>query len=141
MSDKNILTFLKIIENVLYGYLERTVNLIRLATLEVKLTTRAIRQLFTLYFIFGLLLFSTWLCLLTAIFTALLVIQHSILIASLGILGFNLILLVIIWLFILKTKKNMFFPATRRQLNLNRNKPIKKKAVTHERYRKKSKKP
>jgi uncharacterized membrane protein YqjE len=92
-------------------------DLSQLAHLEAKLAKQSLVNLIILALVLGGLLTTTWLCLLGLLVTYLMSIQFSLL-AALGIATLlNLILLAIVGLVMLKLKNNLFFPATRRQLN------------------------
>lgn len=128
MESKNALAFIKIIENLVQAYVERWVDLTRLASLEARLAGRALVSLSILYAIFGFLLFSGWLCTLTLLFIGLASIQHNWLFASIVIILINLSLLAMVAFLISKKRKDISFSATRRQFHnkvklINKRKP------------------
>jgi hypothetical protein len=99
------------------SYFKRLMNLLRLAKLEAQLAGKTFWQLLLLCFIFSGLLLSAWLSILGLLFVFLLSFHLSWLLIFSLIVLLNFFLLLVIGLFIMYLKKNMLFPATRRQWN------------------------
>lgn len=116
-KNKKAPSVIGIVKNLALYYLKRLDNVARLASLEARLARKTIAALTLLIIVMGFLLISTWASLLLLLFVFILSLHYSMLVASLVIVVLNLILLLALYLYMGKIKKNLFFPATRRQLS------------------------
>lgn len=120
MKHKKSLGLVFILKNLLQAYLKRLSDLSHLAGLEAKLAGRTIITLTLLSIILVFIVLSTWLSLLLLVFIFLVSLHYTLLFASLVITGLNFFLLIILYFSMVRIKKNLYFPATRRQLaNMN----------------------
>lgn len=116
-KNKKRSTLILIIKNLAQMYLNRLGNIAQLASLEAQLARKTLATIVFLFLILAFLLISTWMSLLLLLFIYLISLHYSLLFASSVIVGLNIILLLVIVLYLQKIKKNLFFPATRRQLS------------------------
>lgn len=105
-----------ILSNLLIAYINRLTDLIHLAGLEAKLAVKTLVNIIILIFIMIIFLISTWLCFLFLVFSYLISLHLSWVFSAFILTLLNIILFAVVCLFILKIKKNLFFPATRKQL-------------------------
>ncbi len=132
MKKKKSLTFFEVIGNLLVAYFEQIVDLARLASLEGELARRTLPQLLVLFFVLGILAISTTLSVFVLLFIGLIALHVSLFVAAVIIVILNFFLLLGVWLLITKLRKNMSFPATRKQLSVTHAKMIKNKALSYE---------
>lgn len=116
-KNKKRFTLLLIIKNLAQLYLNKISNLAQLASLEAQLARKTLATLVFLTLILAFLFISTWMSLLLLLFIYLISLHYSLLFASFIIVLLNLLLFIIISLYMSRIKKNLFFPATRRQLS------------------------
>jgi hypothetical protein len=114
-SEKNP-SLLTIITNILIAYFKRLTDLIHLAGLETRLAIKTLITISILLFIIIILLVSTWLCCLLIIFSYLISLHYSWVFSACLLTIFNIVLMAIVFCCILIIKKNLFFPALRRQI-------------------------
>lgn len=138
MKRKKPISFFGLIQDILEIYLERTIDLIRLISLEKELAKKTALQVLILSFIFAVLFISTWLSLLTLFFLGLRALHINDLISALLIVVLNASLLAAIWFYIVKIKEDMFFPVTRKQLSASHRKSIQNRALYYETTQKKN---
>lgn len=120
MDKKKTVSLLIVIKNLLRAYLKKINALTQLATLEAQLAGQTLVTMVLLIFVMLFLLISTWLSFLVLLFCSLLWCHLSSLTASAIILAVNIIVSLSIYLYMRKIKKNLFFPATRKQLSFMR---------------------
>lgn len=107
-----------VLSNLFIAYLKRFTELIHLAELEAKLAVKTLIQIFILLYFSTLLLLTAWLSLLGVLFFYLTSLHFTPLFAACVIAALNILLILLIAMSIFIIKKNLFFPATRRQLQL-----------------------
>lgn len=91
-------------------------KIISLLGLEARLAGRSFIIIIMLLMIIGTVFTATWLCLLTMLFFYFTSLHLSVQLSLLFLVVINLLMIVLVGLLILKFKKNLFFPATRRQI-------------------------
>lgn len=116
MKQKKALGIVFILKDLLQAYLKRLSDLSELAGLEAKLAGRTLITLVLLGVLMVFLILSTWFSLLLLLFVFLIYLHCSLILASSIITGLNVVALVILYFSMVKIKKNLYFPATRRQL-------------------------
>lgn len=116
MKNKKKPSLLMIITNLVGAYVKRLTDLTQLASLEAKLAVKSLIKIIILVYFLGFVFISTWLCLLLVLFLYLVSLQFSWISAAFIITSLNCIIFFIIIFSIFKLKKNIFFPATRRQI-------------------------
>lgn len=110
--SKTILSLVVLIPT-LFSLVRKTVALIGF---EARLAGRSVVIISVLSLFVVILLSSTWLGMLAMLFFYLTSLQWSLQQSMLLIIAANILMLVIVWLVIVKVKKNLSFPETRRQL-------------------------
>ena len=113
-KDNNLII---IIKNLIESYIERLGQLSYLASLEARLAGRTLLHITGLLFIAGFLLASIWFSLLLIVFFYLISLYFSALTAAVTIACINILVFAAIVSYIFRIKKNLFFPATRRQIS------------------------
>lgn len=108
--------FIQIIINIISAYIDRVIDIIHLAELEIRLALRTLIGILILSLVLLILLSSTWLCFLFLTFIYLISQHFSWLLSAFIITMLNVVLITLIVFSILRMKKNLSFPATRRQL-------------------------
>ena len=91
-------------------------NLISLIEIEANTARKSFVLILILYLIAGVLLTSTWLSILAMFFIYLVSLHLSSMASIFIIIAINILLLAVITVMILKSKKNLSFPKTRRLL-------------------------
>lgn len=91
-------------------------NLTALVSMEARLAGKSFAVMIALGVIFGAMLTATWLGVLAMLFLYFLTLQMNIFLALFIVLLLNILFLCVVGLFMLKEKKNLFFPTTRSQL-------------------------
>lgn len=116
MSQEKKTSLIPILVNLAQAYLKRLCDVIELASLEARLAVRTLFSLAILFFVACILVFSSWLCLLFLAFLYLVSLQYTPLFAASIITLMNVVLLLTCGIYIWNVKRNLFFPATRKQL-------------------------
>lgn len=104
------------IKNIAQTFLKTITDLALLASTEARLAGESIIKIIQLIVIIKILAIITWLSLCGAVAFYVVSLNFSWIVAFLAVAGLNLIALVLAYLMQLKLKKNLYFPATRRQL-------------------------
>ncbi|MDR3492586.1 MAG: phage holin family protein [Gammaproteobacteria bacterium] len=116
MEEKSNLSFITIIYNLSQTFFRLVSDITQLARAEAHLAVSSLVHLVLLYLLAGLLLLTTWICLLGAVIASLVAIHLSWLTSFLFVTLLNILLLITLFLYIKKMKKNLTFQATRKQL-------------------------
>jgi uncharacterized membrane protein YqjE len=120
MRNKTTQTLFAIFSNLIHAYVKRITDLVQLAGLEARLAGKTLIQISILIYIVSVLLISTWFCMLLLLFIYLVSLQFTWVVAAFIITILNVALLFVTIFSILKIKRNLFFPATRRQLEITK---------------------
>ena len=91
-------------------------EVLEILSLEARLAGKSLLMIFILLVVAGLVVITTWLLFMAALVFLLIHISFNLLTSVLVVIGFNIILLVSIFLLIKKLHRNIYFSATRRQL-------------------------
>lgn len=91
-------------------------EVLEILSLEARLAGKSLLIILALLVVAGLVVITTWLLFMAALVFLLIHVSVSSLTAVLAVIGFNIILLGGIILLIKKLHRNVYFPATRRQL-------------------------
>ena len=116
MEEKSSLSFITIIYNLSQTFFRLVGDITRLARTEAHLAVSSLIRLVLLSLLAGLLLLTTWICILGAVIASLVAIHFSWLTSFLFVTLLNMLLLTTLFLYIKKLKKNLTFQATRKQL-------------------------
>lgn len=110
---------LSIIAKLAVAHINRLVNIFQLAGLEARLAIKTLINIIVLLFIMLFLAICTWFFFMLTIFYYLISIHFSAIFAA-GILTIlNFIFILLIGFLILKMKRNLFFPLTRKHIRDN----------------------
>lgn len=118
MDDEQQSGLLSIIKNIIETCFRLVSDLAQLAKLEAQLAGRSLVKILALSFVIGTFITSTWLCIL-ALIVYYLRLEFSWPITLSLVIVLNLFSLGLIVAAIVTIKKNLFFPATRRQLSVS----------------------
>lgn len=116
MTKKESSNIFGIFKNLLLSHAKRLVDLFYLANLEARLAGKTLVSLIVMAVLLLFLLSSTWLSLLFLIFFIFLYFNFSQLFAATIIFLLNLLMIGAIYIYVRIIRKNLTFPATRRQL-------------------------
>ncbi|MBA3661818.1 MAG: hypothetical protein H0W64_08830 [Gammaproteobacteria bacterium] len=116
MAKKDSISLFNIAKHLLQAYLKKISDVTQLATLEAQLAGRTFITMMVLFVVLFFFLISTWLSLLVLLFFFFIWLQFSSLAASAMIVLFNALVVLSTCVYLKQIKKNLFFPATRRQL-------------------------
>src|SRR5580700_2626450 len=116
MENSDEPNLIQVLINLISAYFKRLNDLFHLAELEARLAVKTLVNIIFLSFVLCMLIISAWLCALTMLFVYLVSLHFSLLSAACIITFVNIFLITAIVIVILKIKKNLFFPATRKHL-------------------------
>lgn len=116
MEEKDKVTLTSIIKNTVASFGGLIGDLSKLVLTEAHLAGRSVVSLMFLYLFMGVLLLTTWFCLQAVLIVFLVSLSLSWLLSLIIVTLFNAIVMFALWLFIHKTKQNLYFKASRRQL-------------------------
>jgi hypothetical protein len=121
MEEENKVSFTGLVTNLFQTSFKLVSDTVSLANAEAHLAGRSLKDIAILSFFLAALLSTTWFCVI-ALIVCYLVMLHFSWLAALSIVTlFNLVLMVVIGVVMLKLKHNLTFPATRRQLQFGSN--------------------
>ena len=121
MEIPTLSNLFSIIVNLIEAYIEQVKDFTHLIGLEADLAGKTLIEIIILLLALAFFLFPSWLCLQVLLFFYLLTLHYSYVMAALFVALFNLFLVVSCFLTIIKIKKYLFFPATRKQLSRIKN--------------------
>jgi magnesium-transporting ATPase (P-type) len=116
MEEQNELGFTQVLNNWLRTFFKLLGEFKNLIKLESRLAKRSLGIILVLSIFLCFVLMSTWLCFLSLITVYLVNAQFSLFNSLLFVMLFNVMLITILCLIMLKLKDDLFFPVTRRQL-------------------------
>ena len=116
MENENSSSLTGLIKNLASTFFKLVSDMTRLAKMEAELAGKSLVNIIILTFLLGSLLTSTWLCISALIAFALVSLQLGWLVSLAIVTLLNILLMVAIVVVIVSKKKNLSFPATRRQL-------------------------
>lgn len=116
MTKKKSKNIFNIFKNLAFGHMRRLVDLFYLANLEARLAGKTLSTMMVMAVLMLFLLSSTWLSFLFLIFFVFLYFNFSQLFAAGMLFLLNLILILSVYIYVKMIRKNLSFPATRRQL-------------------------
>lgn len=132
MKKKTALRLAVLLGRWVQSYFEHVKNLMQLASLETQLALKSVLRILMLSVVFAMLVVTTWIGLLAALFVFLLSLHLSWLLTFLIVGLLNISMLVGVGLLILRVKKDMSFTATRRQWHKVEKRTTKKRRGRHE---------
>jgi len=116
INNKNSASFLEVVNNITKTFFTLLSDTFSLAKLEMNLARESLGYIVILSLIGISLLSITWLCVIGIIFLLLVSLHFSVLTALLSITLLNIFLLACIITALIRLRRNLHFPATRRQL-------------------------
>ena len=116
MEDPNHSSFVMTFINIFLAYIKRLSDIAQLASLEARLAARTLFCLISLFFVLFILVTASWFSILFLICSYTLSLGYSLFFSATILCGLNLLLLAIIAIAIIRIKRNLFFPATRREI-------------------------
>jgi uncharacterized membrane protein YqjE len=117
MDSQNELPLSKILENIFRSFFKIFSDLGSLAKTEARLAKQSMISIFFLAIALVTILTTTWLCLLALIVAYLISLKFSLLFSLLVVTVLNILIVVLICLVMLRLKNDLFFKATRKQLD------------------------
>lgn len=118
MDDQGNQSLYNIISTIVCVYIKLIREVVELVNLEAVLAKKSLIKIIGLCAVAVVILFSTWFSVLGLLLLFLVQLHFSWLMAISVIVALNVLLLFIVIIAIMQLKKNLTFPATRRQISI-----------------------
>jgi hypothetical protein len=117
MDSQSELPLSKVLENIVKSFFKIFSDIGSLAKAEARLAKQSMVRIFFLSVLLFTLLTTTWLCFLGLTVAYLMYLKFSLLMSLFIVTALTALLAMMVGLIILRLKNNLFFRATRRQIN------------------------